>query len=95
LHHDRKAEDFVIANGPATPGDRWENASGYSPATIAAEISGLVVGAGIARKNGDNARADHYLQIADSWRDNLGHWTVTTNGPLSRSCCSSPCRLLS
>jgi len=42
-----------------------------------------VVGAGIARKNGDNARADHYLQIADSWRSNLGHWTVTTNGPLS------------
>ena len=79
--HIRKAEDFVIANGPSTPGERWENASGYSPATIAAEISGLVVGAGIARKNGDNARADHYLQIADSWRGNLGHWTVTTNGP--------------
>jgi glucoamylase len=81
--HIRKAEDFVIANGPSTPGDRWENASGYSPATIAAEISGLVVGAGIARKNGDNARADQYLQVADSWRNNLGHWTVTTNGPLS------------
>jgi glucoamylase len=81
--HIRKAEDFVIANGPSTPGERWENASGYSPATIAAEISGPVVGAGIARKNGDNARADQYLQIADSWRGNLGHWTVTTNGPLS------------
>jgi len=81
--HIRKAEDFVIANGPSTPGERWENASGYSPATIAAEISGLVVGAGIARKNGDNARADHYLQVADSWRGNLGRWTVTTNGPLS------------
>jgi glucoamylase len=82
--HIRKAEDFVIANGPSTPGERWENASGYSPATIAAEISGLVVGAGIARKNGDSARAHHYLQIADSWRRNLGRWTVTTNGPLSR-----------
>jgi glucoamylase len=81
--HIRKAEDFVIANGPSTPGERWENASGYSPATIAAEISGLVVGAGIARKNGDDARADHYLQVADSWRASLGRWTVTTNGPLS------------
>ena len=28
--HIRKAEDFVIANGPSTPGERWENASGYS-----------------------------------------------------------------
>jgi len=81
--HVKKAEDFVIANGPSTPGERWENASGYSPATIAAEIAGLVVGADIARKNGDNASADHYLQVADSWRANLGPWTVTTNGPYS------------
>jgi glucoamylase len=81
--HIRKAEDFVVANGPSTPGDRWENAAGYSPATIAAEISGLVVGADIARKNGDDTSADHYLQVADSWREQLGHWTVTTNGPLS------------
>ncbi len=52
--HVKKAEDFVVANGPSTPGERWENASGYSPATIAAEIAGLVVGADIARKNGDH-----------------------------------------
>ena len=53
--HVAQAEDYVIANGPSTPGERWENAAGYSPATIAAEISGLVVGADIARKNGDDA----------------------------------------
>jgi glucoamylase len=81
--HIRAAEDFVVANGPSTPGERWENASGYSPATIAAEIAGLVVGADIARRNGDNASAEHYLQVADSWRANLGPWTVTTNGPYS------------
>ena len=81
--HVRKTEDFVVGNGPSTPGDRWENASGYSPATIAAEISGLVVGAQIARANRDDARATQYLQVADSWRDQLGHWTVTSNGPLS------------
>jgi len=81
--HVRAAEDFVVANGPSTPGERWENASGYSPATIAAEIAGLVVGADIARTNGDTARATQYLQVADSWRDNLGPWTVTTNGPYS------------
>jgi len=81
--HVKKAEDYVVANGPSTPGERWENASGYSPATIAAEIAGLVVGADIARKNGDDATADHYLQVADSWRANLGRWTVTSNGPYS------------
>jgi glucoamylase len=81
--HVKKAEDFVVANGPTTPGERWENASGYSPATIAAEIAGLVVGADIARKNGDDVTADHYLQVADSWRSNLTKWTVTSNGPYS------------
>ena len=81
--HVKKAEDFVVANGPSTPGERWENASGYSPATIAAEIDGLVVGADIARKNGDDATADRYLRVADSWRANLDRWTVTSNGPYS------------
>ena len=33
---------------PETPQERWENASGYSPATIAAEIAGLVCAADIA-----------------------------------------------
>ncbi|TDP92896.1 glycoside hydrolase family 15 protein [Labedaea rhizosphaerae] len=81
--HVRKAEDYVVTNGPSTPGERWENASGYSPATIAAEISGLVTGADIARENGDDTRARRYLAVADSWRDSLGKWTVTTTGPYS------------
>jgi glucoamylase len=79
----RRSEDFVVANGPSTPSDRWENAAGYSPATIAAEIASLVVGADIARMNGDDGRANTYLQTADSWRAQLGRWTVTTNGQLS------------
>ncbi|MGH8862993.1 MAG: glycoside hydrolase family 15 protein, partial [Jatrophihabitantaceae bacterium] len=82
--HISAAEDYVVTHGPSTPGDRWENASGYSPASIAAEISGLVVGARIARMHGDSARTHTYLTTADSWRRDLGRWTVTTNGPLSR-----------
>ncbi|MDT4902550.1 MAG: glucoamylase, partial [Pseudonocardiales bacterium] len=81
--HIRRSEDFVVTNGPSTPGERWENAAGYSPATIAAEIAGLVVGADIARKNGDDVRARRYLDVADSWRANLSRWTVTTTGPYS------------
>jgi glucoamylase len=81
--HISRSEDYVVANGPSTPGDRWENASGYSPATIAAEIAGLVVGARIAAMNGDAARAHHYREVADNWRQHLRPWVVTTNGPLS------------
>ena len=43
-----RAADFIVANGPQTPQERWENQDGYSPATIAAEIAGLVCAADIA-----------------------------------------------
>ena len=82
--HVQRAADCILANGPVTQ-ERWENATGYSPASIAAEIAGLVYAAHIAQANGATDTADHYLSIADQWRSQLAHWTVTTNGPLSPS----------
>ena len=55
--HVRRAAGFIVANGPQTPGERWENQSGWSPATIAAEVAGLVCAADIARHNGDTVSA--------------------------------------
>jgi glucoamylase len=81
--HVRRSADFVLANGPATPQERWENIGGYSPATIAAEIAGLVCAADIAKRNGDAASAKRYLATADAWQRSIERWTVTTNGPLS------------
>ena len=37
--------------------ERWEEQSGFSPSTIAAEIAGLVAAADLARANGDTASA--------------------------------------
>ena len=79
----RLSADFIVAEGPATEQERWENLGGYSPNTIAAEIAGLVTAADVARANGDDARADTYLATADEWRAGLAEWTVTTTGPLS------------
>jgi hypothetical protein len=31
--------NYLVANGPYTPEERWEENSGYSPATMAAEIA--------------------------------------------------------
>jgi Glucodextranase, domain N len=36
--HIQKAADFIVANGPKTGQERWENQDGYSPNTIATEI---------------------------------------------------------
>ncbi|MEA2437687.1 MAG: glucoamylase [Thermoleophilaceae bacterium] len=79
--HVKRAADFIVSNGPQTPQERWENQSGWSPATIAAEVAGLVCAADIARKNGDSASADLYLATADQWRKSVQGWTATTNGP--------------
>jgi glucoamylase len=81
--HVKPAADYIVANGPQTPQERWENQGGYSPATIAAEIAGLVCAADIARANGDRSSANRYLRIADDWQSNVEKWTVTTNGPLA------------
>jgi glucoamylase len=79
----RLSADFIVAEGPETEQERWENLGGWSPNTVAAEIAGLVTAADIARANGDGARAGTYLATADEWRAGLAEWTVTTTGPLS------------
>jgi glucoamylase len=86
--HVKRAADFIAGwhddqghTAPYTPQERWENQGGYSPATIAAEIAGLVCAADIARHNGDAASSAKYLQLADSWRAQVNAWTLTSTGP--------------
>ena len=81
--HVKKAADYIVANGPSAPQERWENQGGYSPATIAAEIAGLVCAADIARANKDTKAATAYLKTADAWQGSVEGWTVTSNGPLA------------
>ena len=46
--HIRPAANFVAAHGPSFGPERWEEQSGFSPSTIAAEIAGLLAAADIA-----------------------------------------------
>jgi glucoamylase len=75
------AADFLLAHGPSDGVERWEEQTGYSPSTIAAEIAGLTAAAHIASLNGDGARARLYQATADDFARNIKAWTVTTNGP--------------
>lgn len=81
----RPAADFIVAkpDAPSSPQERWENQSGWSPATIASEIAGLVCAADIARRNGDSASAARYEATADDWQRNVEAWTATTTGRFS------------
>ena len=79
--HIRPAADFLVANGPSDGVERWEEQTGYSPSTIAAEIAGLTAASAIAASHGDTARADLYQATADDFQRNIKSWTVTTTGP--------------
>ena len=61
--------------------ERWEEQTGYSPSTIAAEIAGLTAASAIAASHGDAARARLYQATADDFQRNIKAWTVTTTGP--------------
>src|SRR6185503_9243652 len=80
LEHIKPAADFILNHGPRTDQDRWEEKSGYSPATIAAQIAGLVCAAEIAKLNGDKVSTAKYLETADNWAQNIEKWTVTKDG---------------
>jgi len=82
-NHVRPAIDFVIAHGPAFGVERWEEQSGFSPSTIAAEVAGLIAGAGLADANGDTRTARIARGVADDWQRSLPGWAVTSNGPLT------------
>jgi glucoamylase len=81
--HVKRAADYAISHGPSFGAERWEEQSGFSPSTIAAEVAGLVAAARIADGAGDHAGARVYRGVADDFQRSVKGWTVTTNGPKS------------
>ena len=79
--HIEPAADFLVAHGPSFGVERWEEQTGYSPSTIAAEIAGLTAASAIAASHGDAARARLYQATADYFQRSIKGWTVTTSGP--------------
>jgi glucoamylase len=80
----RKAAAFIVANGPVTQQDRWEEDGGYSPFTLGAEISALLIAAELAQSMGQAEAADFLRQMADTWNDNIERWTYAVNSDLAR-----------
>lgn len=81
----KRAAEFMVnyPDAPFTEQERWENQSGYSPATIASEVAGLVCLADLLTRAGDTESAARYLAIADRWAASVEKWTATSTGPLS------------
>jgi glucoamylase len=78
----RSAARFLVEHGPATQQERWEEASGYSPSTLAVTIAACVVAAEFATERGDASTADLLLVFADFLEGHIERWTVTIHGTL-------------
>jgi glucoamylase len=78
----RKAASFLIRNGPVTQEERWEEASGYSPSTLAACIAALVGASVMLHDRGDHEAATFIEESADYLEAHLEEWTATTTGSL-------------
>jgi glucoamylase len=79
--HIEELANYLVANGPYTPEERWEENGGYSPATMASEIAGLICAAAIAEANGATSEAATYQSTALSWASEVDSLTYTTTGP--------------
>ncbi len=77
-----RAAGYLVREGPATPQERWEENSGFSPSTLAATIAALICAASFARERGQPATAQYLDEYADFLEAHVEAWTVTTEGAL-------------
>ena len=73
---------YLVQHGPATQQERWEEASGYSPSTLASNIAALICAAQFARERSDEKTAQYLEEYADFLECHVEDWTVTTQGTL-------------
>ena len=77
-----RAARYLILHGPVTAQERWEEASGYSPSTLATVIASLVCAAEFARGRTDKLATDFLLDYADWLSSHVEDWMVTRRGEL-------------
>jgi glucoamylase len=75
----RQAAIFLLRNGPISPQDRWEEAEGYTPFTIATEIAALLAAADLAEINNDLFMAKYLRETADIWNEFIDHWMYVSD----------------
>jgi glucoamylase len=80
----RKAAGYLVKNGPVTSQDRWEEDPGYSPFTLAAEISALLAAADLADLFEAAQMGTFLRETADTWNSSIEHWIYATGTDLAR-----------
>jgi glucoamylase len=80
----KRAAAFIVRNGPVTGQDRWEEDGGYSPFTLAVEISALLAAADYAERFAGPGQAAYLRETAVIWNSLVERWTYATGTPLAK-----------
>ena len=80
----KRAASFLVKNGPVTAQDRWEEDPGYSPFTLAVEISALLAAADLADLNEEVEISTYLRETADAWNSSIERWIYATDTELTR-----------
>jgi glucoamylase len=78
----RKGAAYLIRNGPVTQQERWEEASGYSPSTLASNIAALICASVLFHHRGHHELAMFVEEYADYLEAHIEDWTATNAGSL-------------
>ena len=77
-----RAAGYLVRHAPVTQQERWEEAAGYSPSTLAAVIAAQCCAAEIATAHDSPELGDFLNEHADWLQSHLEDWTVTNEGTL-------------
>ena len=80
----RSAAGFLVRHGPVTGQDRWEENGGYSPFSLAVQISALLVAADFAERAHEPQVAELLRTTADAWNEGIERWTYVTDTRIAR-----------
>ena len=80
----KKAAAYIVKNGPVTQEDRWEEEAGFSPFTLAVEVSALLIAAELADVHKEKKLAEYLRQTADMWNDQIERWTYSSGTDIAK-----------
>jgi glucoamylase len=80
----RRAASFLASRGPMSDQDRWEEAPGYAPFTVAAQVAALLVAAEFADAASESSAASYLRETADAWNADVERWLYVRDTPLAR-----------
>ena len=80
-----KAASYLLRHGPVTQQECWQEASGYSPSTLASNIAALIAAACFCRKRQDKSAAEFLESTPTFWNRMSKRGLSRRRGPWSQA----------